>query len=120
MSVTVASVLAILPAPPVAIAVTLAMVFVVLRVVFSVRVPVIAKMGTPGVVVAGRPPLSMTRAAVVVWKAVIITTARDSRVCMISMDGSRAAQQQACGEQGRLKQRTGFHESDSFLVFLMK
>ena len=95
-SLTMAIVLATVPVPPVA------MVTMLILHVFFVMSPVIAKMAAPGVVLAGRPPRSMSCAVVVVWNAVIITTARDSRVCAISMDGRRAAQQQACGEQGRL------------------
>jgi hypothetical protein len=54
-TVTPAIVLAMLPAPSLVIAVSLAMVFVALRVVLSVMFPVIAKIGTPGFMVAGRP-----------------------------------------------------------------
>jgi hypothetical protein len=62
----------------------------------------------------------MSIAATVVSNAVIMPTARDSRMRTIGMDGRSATQQQASGEEGRLKQCTDFHESDSFWVCLMK
>jgi len=100
--------------PPVIVPVTLAMVAMVSLVVFSMRFPVLVEMVTPVVAVAGMPPGRMFAAVVIMRVGMKITAVQDNRVCTIGMDGRRATQQQTRGEQGRLKQGTGFHESDSF------
>jgi hypothetical protein len=121
--VATAIVLAMLPVAPVVVPVamsivpvivpgtvimiaTIALVYVVLRVMLSM--------------VAGRPPWGMPVTVLVFQEVVIFAAARITRVRVISLDGGNASQYQACGEQEGLKQCAGFHESDSFLVCLMR
>lgn len=87
--------------------------------VFSVQLPVVAEMVAIVMAVAGMPG-RMSAATVIVCGSMKITAAQDNRVCVIRMDGRRPAQQQACGEEGSLKQGSGFHESDSFCGYLRK
>jgi len=81
--------------------------------VFSGVSFVVASMVAVVVAVTGMPP-GMPAAVVLVCGGMEITTAQDNRICIVSMGGRYAAQQQTCCEQGRLKQGRCFHESDSF------
>jgi hypothetical protein len=83
-------------------------------VMFSVRLPMVVKTVPPVMVVAGMPSGRMSAAMVIVCSGMEITVAQVCRIFATGMGGRRAAQQQAGGEQGKLKQGTGFHESDSF------
>jgi hypothetical protein len=89
-------------------------------VMFSVRLPMMVKTVTPVLAVAGMPPVRMSAVPVIVCSGVVISAAQDNRVSAVGMGGRRAAQQQAGGEQGKLKQGTGFHERDSFSGYVRK
>jgi hypothetical protein len=111
--------LAMQPALPMTMPVTLVTMAMVSLVVLPVRFSVMVEMVAPVVRVAGMPA-GRFAVVVIVRVAVKITAAQDNRVPTIGMGDRHATQQQTCGEQGRLKQGTGFHESDSFSGYLRK
>lgn len=94
-------------APPVMVTMT----------VFSGVFFVVTRMVAIVVAVTGMPP-GMPAAVVLVWGRMEITPAQDNCVCAVGMGGRYTPQQQACREQGRSKQVSGFHVSDSFSGYL--
>jgi hypothetical protein len=85
--------------------------------VFSGVFFVVTRMVAIVVAVTGMPP-GMPAAVVLVWGRMEITPAQDNRVCAVGMGHRYTPQQQASREQGRSKQVSGFHESDSFSGYL--
>jgi hypothetical protein len=111
--------LAMQPALPMTMPVTLVTMAMVSLVVLPVRFSVMVEMVAPVVRVAGMPA-GRFAVVVIVRVGVKIAAAQHDRVHTIGMGDRHATRQQTCNEQGRLKQGTGFHESDSFSGYLRK
>jgi hypothetical protein len=106
------------PLPAMPVPVTPVMVAVLPLEAFSVPLVVTADLFTLVVMVPGIPDTGMSADGGIVCKAMKFTVLQDNRVCAVSQDAGITTEQQACGEQGRLKQDTGFHGCDSFSGYL--